>query len=148
MLSVENARLCAPDRRYRSQIQGPGPLLRPKRRHCDPAPIAIAESLECWRGSCTGPYRELLSPARIDALCRYSKYSPGDLPEHVEASAFSIGTSTHHRRARRRCRNRDGGISARSFLKTGTMWALEDRKSVVSGKGVSVRVDLGCRRII
>src|SRR3546814_20027295 len=66
--------LCAPDRRYRSQIQGPGPLLRPKRRHCDPAPIAIAESLECWRGSCTGPYRELLSPARIDALCRYSKY--------------------------------------------------------------------------
>src|SRR3546814_9894076 len=77
--------LCAPDRRYRSQIQGPGPLLRPKRRHCDPAPIAIAESLECWRGSCTGPYRELLSPARIDALYRYSKYSPGDLPEPVEA---------------------------------------------------------------
>src|SRR3546814_4529805 len=48
--------------------------------------------------------------ARIDALYRYSKYSPGDLPEHVEASAFSIGTSTHHRRARRCCRNRDGGI--------------------------------------
>src|SRR3546814_18153899 len=86
MLSVEDARLCAPDRRYRSQIQGPGPLLRPKRRHCDPAPIAIAESLECWRGSCTGPYCELLSPARIDALCCYSKYSPGDLADNVEAS--------------------------------------------------------------
>src|SRR3546814_19985165 len=87
--------------------------------------MASSESLEFWRGSCTGPYRELLSPARIDALCRYSKYSPGDLPEHVEASAFSIGTSTHHRRARRCCRNRDGGISARSFLKTGTRWALD-----------------------
>src|SRR3546814_20083655 len=86
--------------------------------------MASSESLEFWRGSCTGPYRELLSPARIDALYRYSKYSPGDLPEHVEASAFSIGTSTHHRRARRCCRHRAGGISARYFLKMGTTWAL------------------------
>src|SRR3546814_15418992 len=40
----------------------------------------------------------------------------------------------------------DPGVA--SVLKRGTDAALEDRKSVVSGKSVSVRVDLGGRRII
>src|SRR3546814_19935396 len=41
-----------------------------------------------------------------------------------------------------------GGLKANATSVVGTLYTADDRKSVVAGKCVSVRVDLGGRRII
>src|SRR3546814_17267272 len=92
---------------------------------------------------------QLSHPRRVVAMIE--DIEVGGLPGRALLPHQSLDRPTIDRVARRRDQtllHRRGGIEAQEGRREVAVTPPEDRKSVVQGKRVSVRVDLGGRRII
>src|SRR3546814_11175895 len=85
-------------------------------------------------GSVRGAYADLLARDRHPVVALFVDLPPAEVDVNVHPAKTEV-------------RFREPAM-IRGMIVSGLKRALEDRKSVVSGKGVSVRVDLGGRRII